>query len=107
MLMKDFLSDAVAKKISQTLESTGGARALFGEPVTLDGMEVVPVARVSIVLGASADGSGGGNAGASGRLKGLAKGSGGGQADASVRIDIEPMGYLTGSADGPAFHHLD
>lgn len=98
--MKDMLSESIQKKLTETLESTGGAKALFGDPVTLNGQEVVPVARVSVVLGADAEGSGGGDSGA---LAGLAKGGGGGNAGASVRVDVEPVGYLRAGDKGPQF----
>lgn len=50
--MKDMLSDAVAKKLNATLESVGGVRALYGDPISFNGEEIIPVARISITLGA-------------------------------------------------------
>ena len=105
--MKDLLSDAVAKKLNATLEAVGGVRALYGDPVTFNGEEIIPVARVSITLGADAEGSGGGDSGASARLNSMAKGGGGGKAKASTRVDIEPVGFLRAGADGPVFVPLD
>lgn len=100
--MKDMIKDAIAKKLSTTMESIGGANALYGDPVTFNGEEIIPVARVTVVLGADAVGSGGGNAGLS-SLTNRAKGSGGGDAEASVRVNIEPVGFLKSTPNGPVF----
>lgn len=105
--MKDMLSDAIARKLNETLESVGGAKALYGDPISLDGQEIVPVARISITLGAAAEGAGQGDTGASVRLSSLAKGGGGGNADASVQIDIEPVGFIRSTEQGPEFSRLD
>ena len=102
--MKDKLGDSIGQKISGALKETGGARVLFGDPVRLDGMDVVPVGRVTVVLGADAEGSGGGDAAA---LAALAKGGGGGNAGASMRIEVEPTGYLYIGENGPDFVSLE
>ena len=107
--MKDWLSDAIREKVSATLESTGGMRAVYGDPVSLNGEEIVPVGRVTITLGADATGSGGGDSGvgAGGKLSSMAKGSGGGDAAASVRIDVEPVGFVRSTANGPEFQAIE
>jgi len=101
--MKDLISDSISKKLSATMESLGGASAIFGDPVTLDGQEVIPVARVVVKLGAAAEGAGSGDAGSGSAFKQLAKGGGGGNADASVSISIEPAGFVHQGTDGPRF----
>lgn len=101
--MKDMLSNAISEKVSAALESTGGIQSLYGDPVTVGGEEIVPVGRISIQLGAAAEGSGSGDSGAAARLTGKAKGGGGGSADASVRIEIEPLGFVRTTANGPEF----
>lgn len=101
--MKDILTDAIAKKFSATLESVGGAKALYGDPIRFNGEEIVPVARVTVTLAAGADGSGGGNAGLTGSITNMAKGGGGGNAEASVKVAIEPVGYLRATTQGPVF----
>lgn len=101
--MKDMITEAISKKLSATLESVGGAKALYGEPIKFNGEEIVPVARVTVVLGAAAEGQGGGNAGLKGAISNAAKGGGGGNADASVKVEIEPLGYLRATENGPQF----
>jgi len=101
--MKDLITDAISKKLSATLESIGGARALYGDPITFNGEQIVPVARVTVLLSAGADGSGAGNAGLTGGITNMAKGGGGGKADASVQVSIEPIGFLRATGDGPVF----
>lgn len=39
--MKDLITDAISKKLSTTLESIGGARALYGDPITFNGEQIV------------------------------------------------------------------
>lgn len=105
--MKDVISEAIRKKVSSAMEATGGVQAVYGDPVSLNGEEVIPVARVVIHLGAAAKGGGSGNSGASAGLSSMAKGGGSGDADASVRIDIEPLGFLRSTGQGPEFVRLD
>lgn len=95
------------KKVTAALESTGGIQSLYGDPITVGGDEIVPVGRISVHLGAAAEGGGSGDSSAAARLTGKAKGGGGGNADASVRIDIEPLGFIHNTTDGPAFVRLD
>ena len=101
--MKDLITDAISKKLAATLESLGGAKALYGDPIDFNGEQIIPVARVSVTLAAGADGAGGGNAGVTAGITNMAKGGGGGKADASVQVVIEPVGYLRSTADGPVF----
>jgi uncharacterized spore protein YtfJ len=100
--MKEFLTDALSKKFASTLESVGGAKALYGDPIPFNGEEIIPVARVTVLLSAVAEGSGGGNSGLGG-FSGLAKGGGGGNAEAGVKVLIEPVGFLRATASGPVF----
>lgn len=101
--MKDLITDAISKKLAATLESIGGAKALYGDPIDFNGEQIIPVARITVTLAAGADGSGGGNAGLTGSVTNMAKGGGGGKADASVNVSIEPVGYLRSTSAGPAF----
>lgn len=101
--MKDLITDAISKKLAVTLEAIGGAKALYGDPITFNGEQIIPVARVSVVLSASAEGSGGGNSGLGGSLASMAKGSGGGTADAGIKVTIEPVGHLRSTPQGPVF----
>jgi uncharacterized spore protein YtfJ len=107
-IMKEFLTDAIQKKISNglealnSLEALGGIRALYGAPIAFtNGEEIIPVGRISLTLAAGAEGAGGGSSGLASSL--LAKGGGGGNADASIKIAIEPVGYLRSTAAGPVF----
>jgi hypothetical protein len=109
--MKDLITDAIQKKLSATLEAVGGVRALYGDPITFNGEQIVPVARIVVSLSAGAEGSGGGNAGIGGALGGFgkaggnnaAKGGGGGNAEAGIRVAIEPAGFLRSTPQGPQF----
>jgi hypothetical protein len=74
----------VLESVTETIK-TLGVRASYGEPVVLDGVEVVPVALVSFGFGASG-----------GDKEGGGEGGGGG---ASVPIGA----YISGPA-GPVFH---
>lgn len=105
--MKDVISDAIRRKVSSAIEATGGVKAVYGDPVKLNGEEVIPVARITITLGAAASGGGSGDSGASAKLSSMAKGGGRGDADASVRIHIEPIGFLRSTDQGPEFCSLD
>jgi uncharacterized spore protein YtfJ len=105
--MKDLITDAISKKLATTLESIGGAKALYGDPIDFNGEKIIPVARITVTLAAGADGSGGGNAGLTGGITNMAKGGGGGKADASISVRIEPVGYLRSSKDGPVFCPID
>lgn len=107
-MMKDLISEALTKKLSTTLESVGGAKALFGEAIDLNGQAIVPVGKISITLKAEATGSGGGHAGGiSGGLASLSKGGGGGNADAAIHIEIVPVGYVCQDDSGPVFHAIE
>jgi uncharacterized spore protein YtfJ len=101
--MKELFTDAISKKLSSTLEALGGAKAVFGDPITLNGEQIVPVAKVVIRLTAGAEGSGGGNAGLASSFANMAKGGGGGNAEAGVHIAIEPVGYLRSTPNGPVY----
>lgn len=105
--MKELLTDAISKTLSGTLESIGGAKAIYGEPIEFNGEQIVPVARIIVHLSAGAEGSGGGNAGLTGALANMAKGGGGGNAQAGVRVTIEPVGYLRATPKGPVYCALD
>lgn len=107
--MKDLITDAIGRKLAATLESVGGAKAVFGDPITFNGEQIVPVARIVVKLSAGAEGSGGGNAGAGlgGGLANLARGGGGGNAEAGVQVTIEPVGFLRQTAGGPVYVTLD
>ena len=101
--MKDLITDAIKDKLGATLESLGGATAIYGDPITFNGEQIVPVARVVVRLNADADGKGGGDAGLTGGIKNMAKGGGGGKAGAGIDIAIEPAGFLRKGNDGPEF----
>lgn len=105
--MKDLITDAISKKLAATLESIGGAKALYGDPIDFNGEQIIPVARITVTLAAGADGSSGGNAGLTGSITNMAKGGGGGKADASVNVSIEPVGYLRSTSAGPVFCQIE
>lgn len=104
--MKDLITDALQKKLEAALSATGGVKALYGDPITVDGKTIVPVARVRLVLQANAEGEGGGRAGLKNPLSSGAKGGGGGVAGAGVEIIIEPAGFLTPDGDTMRFNAI-
>lgn len=105
--MKDLITEAIQKKLGATLESVGGASALFGDPITFNGEDIVPVARIVIQLNADADGQGGGDAGLTGGIRNMAKGSGGGKAGAGIQVTLEPVGFVRQGQDGPEYRSLE
>ena len=103
--MKDAITEAINSKLSGTLEGLGGAGAIYGDPITLGGEELIPVARIRVRLSSAADGGGGGDSGAG--LSAMAKGTGGGKADAGMEVDIEPVGVIRSTDQGPELVSLD
>ncbi len=73
-------ADAILQHLADRLGGSASVNAVYGEPVTADGVTVIPVARVAFGLGGGAgwDGDGGARVG----------GGGGGGADA------RPVGYI-------------
>jgi uncharacterized spore protein YtfJ len=70
------------ESVTQTIQ-TLGVRAAYGDPVTVDGVEMVPVALVNFGFGAGSDDE---------------DGSGGGGGGASI-----PIGAYVGGDNGPQF----
>lgn len=85
----EVLQDAVARKLGIMMDALGGARALYGEPVRLNGEEIIPVARISIELGVDP-----------GRP---VVSVGRGAREAPLRVVIESVGFLQSGPDGPVF----
>lgn len=94
--MNEVLSDAVTKKLSAMMEALGGASALYGDPVILNGEEIVPVARISVIVG-------GIESGARGGVTNLSRNA----SEPPVRMIIESVGFLQSSPDGPVFCAID
>jgi len=69
--------EAIAKHIAETIERSGNAKAVFGEPVKLATQTIVPVAAISSHVG-----GGGGRTGFGG-------GGGGG-----FQLRVIPIGYI-------------
>jgi len=105
--MKDIISDEIKKKLSMTIESVVSTNMLFGDPIELNGEQLIPVAKIVINLSARAEGSGGGNAGLKGSLASLAKGGGEGQAGSGVKITVEPLGLISSKSGEPKLIPLD
>jgi len=73
----------LVESVAQTVK-TLGVKAAYGEPVTLDGIEIIPVALVHFGFGAGSDGDD--------------AGGGGGGGGMSV-----PIGAYVSGPDGPTF----
>ena len=104
--MKDIITDEIKKKLSMTIESVVSANMLFGDPIELNGEQVVPVAQVIINLSATAEGGGSGTAGFKNSLTSLAKGGGEGKADSGVKITVEPIGLISTKTGEPKLVRL-
>lgn len=104
--MKELLIEAFSKQLSETIASSGGAKAVFGDVIHLDGKEIVPVAQISIHLSASAIGSGAGESGLS-AFGSMNSGGGQGAAGAGIDIEITPLGYIKSGDVEPEFVRLD
>ena len=82
------------KQVSDRVETSASARAIFGEPVTQGNKTVIPVARVRYSYGA---GGGSGEApdpahgDRNGAKAAMAKGSGGG---GGAMVNVTPVGYI-------------
>lgn len=81
---------AIAKHIAETIERSGNAKAVFGEPVKLATQTIVPVAAVSCHVGA-----GGGRSG-------IGSGGGGG-----FHLRVVPVGYIHERDGAVVFSSID
>jgi uncharacterized spore protein YtfJ len=86
--------DEIKKKMELGLDITTGIDKLFGDPISVNGIECIPVAKVVVEVSASAMGEGAGGVNMSDKLKSLAKGGGEGEATSDARIEIIPVGLL-------------
>jgi uncharacterized spore protein YtfJ len=82
--------EAIAKHIAETIERSGSAKAVFGEPVKLATQSIVPVAAISANVG-----GGGGRAGIGG-------GGGGG-----FHLRVVPIGYIHEKEGAVVFTPID
>jgi uncharacterized spore protein YtfJ len=81
---------AIAKHIAETIEHSGSAKAVFGEPVKLATQTIVPVAAISSHVG-----GGGGRTG-------LGGGGGGG-----FHLRVVPIGYIHEKDGAVVFSAID
>jgi uncharacterized spore protein YtfJ len=82
--------EAIAKHIAETIERSGNAKAVFGEPVKLATQTIVPVAAISSHVG-----GGGGRSGFGG-------GGGGG-----FYLQVVPIGYIHEKDGAVVFTQID
>ena len=82
--------ESIARHIAETIERSGNAKAVFGEPVKLTTQSVVPVAAISCQVG-----GGGGHAGIGG-------GGGGG-----FNLRVLPIGYIHEKDGAVVFSPID
>jgi uncharacterized spore protein YtfJ len=75
----------VIKRITDQITQTGNVRVVFGEPTTLDGVTIVPVAGVRVRGGGGGGGGGGRKAGTGDQGRGMGLG---------LRLDATPVGYV-------------
>ena len=82
--------EAIAKYIAETIEHSGTAKAVFGEPVKLASQSIVPVAAIAA------------NVGGGGGRSGLGGGGGGG-----FHLRVVPIGYLHEKEGAVIFSPID
>lgn len=82
--------ESIAKHIAETIERSGNAKAVFGEPIKLTTQTLVPVAVISSHVGA-----GGGRTG-------LGGGGGGG-----FHLHVVPIGYIHEKDGAVVFSKID
>jgi uncharacterized spore protein YtfJ len=82
--------EAIAKHIAETIEHSGTAKAVFGEPVKLATQTIIPVAAIAANVG-----GGGGRAGIGG-------GGGGG-----FHLRVIPVGYIHEKDGAVVFTTID
>jgi uncharacterized spore protein YtfJ len=82
--------ESIAKHIAETIERSGNAKAVFGEPVKLATQTIVPVVAISAHVG-----GGGGRSGIGG-------GGGGG-----FHLRVVPVGYIHEKEGAVVFSPID
>jgi hypothetical protein len=87
-------ADRLVERMAELIGVKAGVQAVFGEPVTREGLTVIPVARVRW-------GFGGGGGSAEGPANGPASGSGGGGG-----VAADPIGYVEIGPGGAAFRPI-
>ena len=100
------IAHELVRQIARAFESEANVRAVFGEPVKLDGHTIIPVATIFVSFGGGVGvGAGIGRAveGAvalASRIlpRALAGGAGGG-----LNVSVRPVGFIHDGKDGVAF----
>jgi uncharacterized spore protein YtfJ len=87
-------ADRLLVRLAELIGARAGVESVFGEPITRDGLTVIPIARVRW-------GFGGGGGRAEGPPSGPASGSGGGGG-----VAADPVGYLEIGAEGATFRPI-
>jgi uncharacterized spore protein YtfJ len=97
--------DGFVERMAERLGGKASVRAVFGKPITRDGLTIIPVARVRWVFGGGAGSSASGSLVAVGPGKDddepgtpTSSGSGGGGG-----MTADPVGYLEIGPDGASF----
>ena len=103
--MKPF--DEIIGSISKTILSDESTKAAFGQPMKLESITIVPVAKVKISAGGSGGGSGSGGSGKDeGGAAGLAKklgGGGSGKGGGGIDVEVIPAGFIYEKDGVPTF----
>ena len=82
--------EAIARQIADTIEHTGNAKAVFGEPIKLSTQTIVPVAAITS------------NVGGGGGRSGIGGGGGGG-----FQLRVVPIGYIHERDGAVVFSAID
>ena len=100
------VAQEIVKQIVHAFETEANVKAVFGEPVKLDGHSVIPVAAVFVSIGGGAGLGGGFGKAVQGAVelaqrflpRGLAGGGGGG-----INLWVRPVGFIHDDKDAVTF----
>jgi uncharacterized spore protein YtfJ len=83
------------REVAQTVQQSGTAKAIFGEPVRSDARTIIPVSSMSVWIG----GGEGGDVDEQGTHKGGGRGGG-------AMLSCTPVGFIVEGPDGVAFEPI-
>jgi uncharacterized spore protein YtfJ len=104
-------AEAIARELSQLLQTEANTRTVFGEPVKLEARTVIPVATIEIGAG----GGGGvadsfvarGLRGVVAKAKRIVLGASAAGAGGGIAVKVRPVGYLTEENGRVVFNAID
>lgn len=100
--------EKIVSEVADVVRREANVRAVFGEPMHIDGHDLVPVATVDLTVGAGGTFAQGGTEEAEGKIAATVRrmvpfGGGGG----GLHVAVTPMGWLAAENGVVVFHALD